>query len=366
MKQDVSCRVSASILKYLQKEKGASGLILSGIEFPEEHLIDPTSWISLDVIHLLFERAEQTFFDEDAAYKIGLAASQGSGWGVLDSVFRMIGEPKLIYHQAKKFGAYFYKNADLKVIDKKDLSVTIHFEGENLNHSDIKYLKGALAGVPQYWDLPHANLRGQPGNIVEFSWDPKPGFFGQNEVRTALSPKLIQDAIDQLEHTRILLEKKNSELESRNLSLREANRRLKEITKEKAQSEKIMTDGQHAIKIVQEMQEPISTVVQNVNRLREYLTSSLTIINWYEQFSDIFQQDDEEELKRFQKKLDGLKEQLEISYIKEEFPKILGDSLDKLNKIRKAIKEFQPNFISNIEEAEPKKTLELVNNEVRI
>ncbi|MFC2075304.1 sensor histidine kinase [Bdellovibrionota bacterium] len=340
MKQEVSCRVSSSIIRYLLREQRNLSLLMSGIDIPEEHLADTNSWISLDLIHLLFERMEQIFFEPDIAFKIGIASSQLGGWGGLDSVFRMIGEPKLIFHQAKKFGCYFYKDADLKVLQKEEYSIVVQFFGEKLSHNDLRYLQGALSGITQYWDLPSAELKRRTDNTFEINWEPKPGLFGQTEIKKAYSPKLIQDAIDELEKNRDLLEKKNYELQGKNHYLKESNRRLKDTLREKILNEKLASAGHMAISVAQELGSPIDQVLTNLGTINQFLTDTFTVLSWYEQLSEVSEESGSLERERLFEKISSLKKELEIGRVRGDASRVVSECSEKLRKIKKIVQEL--------------------------
>lgn len=237
MNREVSCRVTSTIIKFFQYEKKSLNLLLSDIGIPEEFLTDSNNWVTKEIINKLFDRMEKLYFDPNIAIKVGISGSSLGGWGVCDIIFRLIGEPEKIYLQAKRFGNYFYKNLDLMVIDRGECSIVFECFGNGYSHHDLKFLQGAFAGIQWYWNLSHADLTLLNQNRFKLSWQPKSKFFGQTDLKTALSPKLIQEAIDNFDSMRLQLERKNKEIEMKNKMLKEFYCKIKELEKDSEASE---------------------------------------------------------------------------------------------------------------------------------
>lgn len=237
MKKEVSCRVASTIIKFFQSEKKSSNLLLSDVGISEDFLVDPSNWITREIVNKLFDRMEKLYFDSNIAVKIGISGSSLGGWGACDIIFRLIGEPEKIYLQAKRFGSYFYENIELRVVDKGEYSLVFECFGDNYSHHDLKFLQGALAGIQWYWNLDSAETFSIDKNKFKLSWQPKSNFFGQRDLKTALSPKLIQEAVELFDNIRHQLEKKNIEIELKNRMLKEFYYKIKELEKNGEASE---------------------------------------------------------------------------------------------------------------------------------
>lgn len=341
MNNDVSCRVTATILKFFQNEKRNNSSLLSGIDVSEDFLTDPNNWVSRDVVKIIFDRMERICFDPNIAFKIGMSGSTSGAWGVCDYIFRMIGAPEQIYIQAKRFGNYFYRNIELKIVEKTDHSIKIQLLGDGYSPNDVKFLQGALAGIQKYWNLEPADSNLLTPNTILIALEPNRDFFGQHDVKTALSPKLIQDTIDKFDQMRLVIEKKNIELELKNRLLREFNVKIKDLEKGREVSVPTSIFGEIALGVLPGFTTPIDKSIESVTRLREYLTSTLTIINWFEQISESTEDIEVKERKRLFEKINRLKVELEIEYIREQFPKILNQTLQDLKKMKKSLRDIK-------------------------
>ncbi len=340
MKQEVSCRVTSSIIAYVRREKKNLARLLEGIELSEEHLLDTNSWVSTDLVQTLFDRLEEIFFDNQIVYKVGLQSSRLECWGVLDSVFRMIGEPHLIYHQARKFISYFYKSMDVRTIEKSDFHVILKFSHKQVSSHPMLYLQGALESIPTYWQLPAAHSQKIDDQTFEFRWENKQVFFGKKDTQVSFSPQLIQDTLIQLEKTIVLIEKKNRQLQEKNEELIESNRKLKDTIKEKIQAEKMASIGQLATGVAHEINNPLGFILSNLGRVREYVSKMSLMLREYDHFVHQVLEKDKEEVKRLCDKINDLRKGQELEYILEDFPLLIAESQEGLDRVRNIIRDL--------------------------
>ena len=340
MKQEVSCRVTNSIVAYVRKEKKNLVRLLEGIELSEEHLLDTNSWVSHEVVDTLFDRLEEIFFDNQIAYKVGLYSSRLESWGVLDSVFRMIGEARLIYHQARKFTSYFYKTIETRTVEKSDFHVLLKFSGKKASPHHVQYLLGAFESIPLYWNQPQAYSQKIDEVTYEFRWENKQLFFGKKDPHVSLSPQLIQDTVVQLEKTIALIEKKNRELQEKNEELTEANQKLKDTIKEKIQAEKMASIGQLATGVAHEINNPLGFIMSNLGRIREYVGKMTLLLSEYDQLVHHISDKDKEEMKRVCDRVNELRKTQEMEYILEDFPLLIAESQEGLNRVRNIIQDL--------------------------
>lgn len=340
MKQEVSCKVTSSIISYVRREKKNLARLLEGIELSEEHLQDTNSWVSLDLVETLFERLEEIFYDDQIVYKVATEASRLESWGVLDSVFRMIGEPRLIYHQARKFCSYFYKTIDVRTLEKSDFHIVLKFSPKKLSKRHLQYLQGAFESIPKYWNMGGAYAQKIDETTFEFRWENKQLFFGKKDTTVSLSPHLIQDTIFQLEKTNALIEKKNRELQEKNEELISANRKLKETIDEKIQAEKMASIGQLATGVAHEINNPLSFIISNLGRVREYVGKMMKMLDEYDQMIHQIEGKEKEENKRICEKIKDIRKVSEIDYVIDDFPLLIAESQEGLNRVHSIIKDL--------------------------
>ena len=340
MKQEVSCRIANSILAYTKDQKKNTDHLLRDLDASLEHLQDANSWMSMELCDVLFERVASLFYDDQIIYKIGRQSCKLGGWGVLDSVFRMIGDPKLIFHQSRKFISYFYKGIDLRVVEKSDFHVLIEFHADSKHERHLQYLQGAFESIPTYWQLGHAFSQKISTFQYEFRWENKQEFFGRKDAQVSLSPQLIQDTLIQLEKTISLIEKKNRQLEEKNEELIKSNTKLKETVKEKIQSEKMASIGHLATGVAHEMNNPLGFVMSNIGRAQEYALKLKEMIFSYEKgFQSLVEQGHTPALTAHDAVQKFFKEK-EMDYVLEDFPKLLEESQEGLNRVHQTLKDL--------------------------
>ncbi|MBI2608481.1 MAG: GHKL domain-containing protein [Deltaproteobacteria bacterium] len=332
MNQDVSCRITNSIIQYAKRHSKSVLPFFDDLGVALEHLADTNSWIDRKTINHVYSRLPQFFHDEDIIFKIGRESPTLEAWGVLDSVFRMIGEPKLIYHQSRKFISYFYKNIFVRLSEKEENSIVLEFDS-SLSEADVWYLKGALSGIPEYWNLGVAHIENRSPHACVITWAEKPQFFGEEKIPTHLSPQLIQEAVARLEE-------QNEKLEKTNRELRETNKKLKESVRQQVQTEKMSSIGQLATGIAHEINNPLGFIISNVTRIREYVTKLFQILEMYEQMSGDLPQNVSYKTERILRKLDEYTAQNNLQSIKEDFPLILAETSEGLGRVKQVVSDL--------------------------
>ncbi len=332
MNQDVSCRITHSIIQYGRKYSKSVSSIFDDVEFSLEHLADTNSWIDRDTIRKIYNRLPSLFHDDDIIFKIGCESPNLEAWGVLDSVFRMIGDPKLIYHQSRKFISYFYKNVFIRISDKEENSVMLEFDS-SLEESDLKYLRGALAGIPEYWNLGPAQVEMRSTHACQIIWSEKPSFFGEKSVPTTLSPRLIQETVARLEE-------QNEKLEKANRELREANKKLKETLRQQIQSEKMASIGQLATGIAHEINNPLGFIMSNVSRIKEYVTKIFQALDVYEQLTMELPEPPPYKTERVLRRIEEFQADSHLKTIKEDFPLILAETAEGLGRVKQVVSDL--------------------------
>ena len=102
--KEISCRVTRTLLMYVREQNdGSLGTLLQGLELDEDYLLDTNNWVSHDFLHILYRSMVSLLNDENSVYKFALASGRLGSLGLLDSIARLAGSPKLLYSQAPRF-----------------------------------------------------------------------------------------------------------------------------------------------------------------------------------------------------------------------------------------------------------------------
>ncbi len=169
----ISCKVSNSVLTFLERQGRDLSSIFQNIDAPEEFLRDPACWLESTKMENLLKDIDQTFTDLPEGYvrEIGRQNEQLRAWGVLDSVLKMVESPLDIYCQPSRFISYFISPEPPIASWRQDGEV-IRFQlpvlAEQYPYITL-YLTGALEGLPLYMRQPLGAVRWKDSEI-EILW----------------------------------------------------------------------------------------------------------------------------------------------------------------------------------------------------
>jgi hypothetical protein len=103
-----SCKISKSVLAYLESEGEDLSLLQDRFGLPEEFLKDPSHWITATEMESFLSVAEDIYTDrKNLIKKSASSTAQLRSWGVLDSVLRLMPSMREIWSQPTKFLSYF-------------------------------------------------------------------------------------------------------------------------------------------------------------------------------------------------------------------------------------------------------------------
>lgn len=169
----ISCKVSNSVLTFLERQGRDLSSFYHNIDAPEEFLRDPACWLEAPKMEALLKEIDSQFNDipEDYAREIGRQNEQLRSWGVLDSVLKMVESPLDIYCQPSRFISYFISPEPPIASWRQDGEV-IRFQlpvlAEQYPYITL-YLTGALEGLPLYMRQPLGSVRWM-GSEIEILW----------------------------------------------------------------------------------------------------------------------------------------------------------------------------------------------------
>lgn len=165
------------------------------------------------------------------------------------------------------------------------------------------------------------------------------------------------------------LENLYTELENkvleRTIELQNANMELKNTQAMMVHSEKMRSLGQLVAGITHEINNPINFVYGNMIHLKKYTNALIEIINLYEMFEDELSEEKRVELK-------SLKEQAELTFIKEDLPNLLNSCYEGTERTKNIILDlknfsrFEEVVINNIDlKKEIDTTLNILHNKIK-
>ena len=126
----------------------------------------------------------------------------------------------------------------------------------------------------------------------------------------------------------ISLQRANQELRSLNESLRRAQHQL-------LQSERLASIGQLAAGVAHEINNPIGYVFSNFGTLEVYLQRLFEMLDAYEQAESALANRD------IATGLAALRGQVELDYLKQDIPMLMGESREGLSRVRKIVQDLK-------------------------
>lgn len=237
MKKEVSCRVTSTLIKYVNSMGADMPSLLEGMPYTRSYLENPLNWIPADVRDRLGERTSKILKDEKVMYQVGLRSQNLKPHPGLEKIVRLLGNPQIAYANLPRFSRHFDRSVKFEVdIAKGDSAVVklIHKSGKLPSIHTCYYAQGALASIPVLWDLPPAeieelecgckpgSLNNQAGSgpfcLYKIKWESaKKGlFFNKAELGSSNN---TDDPFEMLESSFELADQKNRELAQRNLHL---------------------------------------------------------------------------------------------------------------------------------------------------
>ena len=235
-----SCKISNSVLSFLDRHGEDFGSLYENAEWPTELLRDPTYWLEANkmegLLEFLTSHYGHTVPDSALPGEVGRQAAELRGWGALDSVLRLVQSPRDLLSQPERFLSYFISPAP-PVGNVKREAEEIKFELP-LDSSEyplvVQYMRAAFEALPTYVGRPPASAQWQ-GSQVTIKWnDSQESLFsdGAPNDRRTVNPDLVRNVLQnleesqrRLEETKVHLARKTEEVDSLRLRLRQANSR---------------------------------------------------------------------------------------------------------------------------------------------
>lgn len=204
----VSCKVSYSVLVYVERQGVQLEAFFEGLETPIELLKDPACWIEVSKMEEFLQKLALHVGDQTGGQyfrEIGRQNFELRAWGVLDSVLKMVESPKDIFSQPDRFLSYFLTpHPELVFEHQGDHKIAFRFEKRPTSEFVFSYLMGAVEGLPLYMGMPHAMIEEINSCVFEIKWfdDQQSLFDEQERRRRQLHPEIVQSVMQSFQERR--------------------------------------------------------------------------------------------------------------------------------------------------------------------
>lgn len=222
----ISCKVSNSVLTFLDRQGRDLSSLFQVIDVPEEFLRDPACWLEADKMESLLKEIDQQFTDIPDEYvrEVGRQNEQLRAWGVLDSVLKMVESPLDIYCQPSRFISYFISPEPPIAAWRQDGEV-IRFQLPVLASQYpyvTMYLTGALEGLPLYMRQ-HLGIVRWRDSEIEILWKQEQENLLPDEERQLrqFNPQWVRTMMDSLEKHQKNIENRATSTEMAGISAEE-------------------------------------------------------------------------------------------------------------------------------------------------
>ncbi len=236
-----SCKISHSILTYLEREGNDTGFIYDLEDLPHEFLRDPSYWLEAEEMEIFLEevvrhcvdnRDENRTLDrviEDA----GRYCYELSTWGVLNSVLKIMENPRDVWMQPEKFLSYFIAPGppvNNFISTEESFEFDAPVSSEQFPYS-TSFLASAFESLPFYICKDSVSVSWQGCHLFIRWQDNQKSLFPEENSARNMSPELMRSIVAELEAGQKTLENRNRELLEKNQELLEAKERLERIIK---------------------------------------------------------------------------------------------------------------------------------------
>lgn len=333
-----SCKISSSVLSFLESQGEEITPLLEATPLPEEFLRDPSYWMQANEMESFLSQAlqiSQKHFEGPLFQKIGHSGPELRSWGIFDSVLRMMPGPQEILSQPERFLAYFISPAPpIDNIQRTETGVEFDVPVSTEQYPlATAYLAASFESLPLYVGQTLANCEWKSIHIkLRWSTDQK-NFFEGVELGHSLSPDLMRNVVGTLEKHSKELEEKNRELQAKNEALLLSQKKMEEslraqgsfsaaqeVTLIKTQSLSVAPVNAKLISSSDSKDE----LLQNLSRLGDYMVRARQLITML-----IGQGHKNPQIKEAMKRVDWERVQNQFPVTLDECRKVLQPALEE-------------------------------------
>ena len=162
MENEISCRETSSIIKYVESVGCSVAPLFDALPFTKDYFTNPLNWTTVELRDTLASRAAALTGDAKIMLKIGAATPDLRATAGFEHFVRLFGSPKIAYKNFPRFAPYFghYSNFQIDMIS--DNTVLIHMTQNSAVLPSIHscyFTQGVLSAIPRLWHFPAAEVR---------------------------------------------------------------------------------------------------------------------------------------------------------------------------------------------------------------
>lgn len=282
-----SCKISHSILTYLDRQGADLTALFEACEYPSEFLRNPSHWLEAqkleDLLGFIMREYKRLAREDDLITEAGHACKDLRSWGVLDSVLRMVQSPKDIFAQPDRFMSYFVSPAPpVANVLREPEAVFFELPIAATQYPLVTtYLRAAFEALPTYVGKPMASCTWSEIRVaIHWSEDQESLFTSEQDEATHLNPDVVRGVVANLEQTQKQLEETKALLASRELELKAL--KSAAVQAVPRASGKAQTSQQSWFALAQglkaEVTQPAQAVLNDVFRLSDYLARAQQLV----------------------------------------------------------------------------------------
>lgn len=305
---------------FLEESNHSIELLYSRIDLPFNFLKEPNCWVEAKRMEHFLTVVNEEFSHllGEIVLNTGHQARSLKGWGALDSVLRLLQDPKDLFLQPQRFFSYFISPAPpVGNLQHQGGVVSFEIPISNEQYPWVSvYLQAALEALPTFVGKSMASVSWKD-TMITIDWQvEQPALF--EDSGTQVKPQLIKTLVESVERAQKEIEEKNRELLIKNQELDQVKKELESYLK-KCQEIQSSSDPDD---FIEKLQWPIGSALNNIWRLKDYLARSQQLITL------LIGQG------RLNSQVNEAIKRVNWSFVSEEYPNVIQETVDTLEKIQ--------------------------------
>jgi PAS domain S-box-containing protein len=161
MFKEVSCRITAALISYLQNRGYDHTRLYTDLPYTTDYLLNPHNWISESELVMIAERAFQMTNNVKIMYEIGRCTPLLHSKIAFQKLIKSVGTPLIAFGNVAHFSSLFNRKIGFQVdmISSDTVLISLKQSDPNLPSRHVcYYAQGVLAEIPRLWNLPPAEI----------------------------------------------------------------------------------------------------------------------------------------------------------------------------------------------------------------